>query len=255
MIHPTAIIHEGAFIGEDCEIGPWCEIGPEVVLGAGNILFAGVVIMGQTHIGTGNRFFPHAVLGTDPQDLKYNGEPTGLKIGNRNTIREYVTINRSNHAGEDTVIGDGNLLMAYAHVAHNCLIGSNCVIANAVQMAGHLVVGDHVSVGGSTAIHQFVHLGTHAFVGGASAVKKDIAPFTRGQGNPYKTVGLNSVGLMRKGFSPEAVAAIKKVYNLFYREGLNTSQALAVADAWPDLTPEQRIFVEFIRGAERGLSN
>lgn len=255
QIHPTAVIHAGAVIGEDCEIGPWCEIGPDVVLGAGNRLASGVVIMGWTTIGEGNKFFPHAVIGTDPQDLKYNGEPTRLRIGSRNSIREYVTINRSNSTEEDTVVGDGNLLMAYAHVAHNCQIGSGCVIANSVQLAGHLVVGDYVTIGGLTGVHQFVHLGTHAFVGGASAVKKDIAPYTRGMGNPYKTVGLNSVGLMRKGFSTETVVAIKMIYNLFYRKGLNTSQALAQADTLSDLIPEQQVFIEFVRGAHRGLSN
>lgn len=253
-IHPTAIVAEEAVIGEGCVIGPYCQIGPEAVLGARNTLYSNVVISGRSHIGDENRFFPYCVIGTDPQDLKYNGEPTGLRIGSRNTIREFVTVNRSNQAAEETILGDDNLLMEYVHVAHNCHIGNFCVIANTVQLAGHLVVGDHVSIGGLTAVHQFVHIGTHAFVGGASAIKKDIAPYTRGQGNPYKTVGLNSVGLMRKGFSTQAVAAIKQMYNLFYREGLNTSQALEKAEASGELTPEQQIFVEFIRQADRGLS-
>ncbi len=253
-IHPTAIIAAGARIGADCVIGPYCQIGPEVVLGERNLLVSNVIIAGRTTLGDDNRIFPYAVLGTDPQDLKYKGEPTGLVIGSRNAIREFVTVNRSNQLGEDTVVGSDNLLMEYAHVAHNCQIGNFCVIANTVQMAGHLVISDHVTVGGATAIHQFVHIGTHAFVGGASAIKKDIAPYTRGQGNPYKTVGLNSVGLTRRGFSNEAVAAIKEVYNLFYRKGLNTSQALEAAEGLPDLTPEQRIFIDFIKAADRGLS-
>jgi UDP-N-acetylglucosamine acyltransferase len=254
LIHPTAIIHEGAVIGEGCEIGPYCQIGPEVVLGKSNKLMSNVIITGQAVIGDDNRFFSYAVIGTDPQDLKYGGEPTGLRIGDRNTIREFVTINRSNQAGEYTKVGSDNLLMEYVHVAHNCQIGNFCVIANTVQMAGHLVIADHVSIGGATAIHQFVHIGTHAFVGGASAIKKDIAPYTRGQGNPYKTVGLNSVGLLRKGFSSEAVNAIQKIYNLFYREGMNTSQALEAVSQWQELTPEQQAFVDFVRSADRGLS-
>ncbi|MDZ4181521.1 MAG: acyl-ACP--UDP-N-acetylglucosamine O-acyltransferase [Candidatus Cloacimonadaceae bacterium] len=254
IIHPTAIIQEGAVIGENCEIGAYCIVGSKVRLGDNNILKAHVIIDGDVTIGSGNRFFSYAVVGTDPQDLKYAGEPTRLRIGNNNTIREFVTINRSNQMEEDTVIGDGNLLMAYVHVAHNCYVGSHCVIANTVQMAGHLHIADYAIIGGATAIHQFVHIGTHSFVGGASAIKKDIAPYTRGQGNPYKTVGLNSVGLVRKGFSNDSVAAIKAVYNLFYRSGLNTSQALEAVKELGTLTPEQEIFVDFVRNAERGLS-
>ena len=211
-IHPTAIIEKGAIIGEDCEIGPYCHIGPEVILGDRNVLSSSVVIMGKSEIGNENRIFSYAVIGTDPQDLKYHGEPTGLKIGDHNIIREFVTINRSNQEGEFTLVGNDNMLMEYVHIAHNCHIGSHCVVANTVQMAGHIIVQDYATIGGLTAIHQFVHIGTYAFVGGASAVKKDIAPYTRGQGNPYKTVGLNTIGLTRRGFSIEAQNAIMKVY-------------------------------------------
>lgn len=255
FIHPTAIIREGAVIGEDCHVGPYCQIGPEVVLGARNHLVSNVILDGQTRIGEENRFFAYCVIGTEPQDLKFKGEHTGLRIGSRNTFREFVTVNRSNQAGEETIVRDNNLLMEYVHVAHNCHIGSFCVIANIVQMAGHLVIQDHATIGGATAIHQFVHIGTHAFVGGASAIKKDIAPYTRGQGNPYKTVGLNSIGLTRKGFSSETVEAIKKIYNVFYRQGLNTAQALEEVKTLGELTPEQQIFVDFVMNADRGLSN
>ena len=254
-IHPTAMIHPGAVIGPDCEIGPWCQIGEDVVLGGGNILHANVIIMGCTRIGAENKIFPHAVIGTDPQDLKYRGAKSGLRIGDRNLIREFVTINRSNQTDELTVVGDDNLLMAYVHVAHNCNIGSGCVISNSAQLAGHVVVGDQASIGGLTAVHQFVHIGTHAFVGGASAVKKDIAPYTRGMGNPYKTVGLNSVGLTRNGFAQDTLAAIKEIYKLFYQSGLNVSQAMAEAAKWHGLTPEQQIFVDFVRAGQRGLSH
>ncbi len=254
-IHQTAIVEEGAIIGENCQIGPYCQIGKDVVMGEDNILISNVIISGHTTLGKGNKISPYAVIGTDPQDLKFGGEPTRLRIGDNNTIREFVTINRSNQMEEDTVVGSNNLLMEYVHVAHNCQIGSFCVIANAVQMAGHLHIQDNATIGGQTAIHQFVHIGTHAFVGGASAIKKDIAPYTRGQGNPYKTVGLNSVGLVRKGFSNESVAKIKAIYNLFYRSGLNTSQALAEAEKMGDLSPEQMTFIEFVRNADRGLSD
>lgn len=254
FIHPTSIVEEGAVIGAECHIGPYCRIGKDVVLGAGNRLISNVIIEGHTILGEGNKISPYAVLGTDPQDLKFKDEPTRLRIGSHNTIREFVTINRSNQMAEDTVVGDNNLIMEYVHIAHNCQIGSNCVIANVVQFAGHVHVHDFATIGGVTAVHQFVHIGTQAFVGGASAIKKDIVPYSRGQGNPYKTVGLNSVGLMRKGFSSETIAGIKAIYNLFYRSGLNTSQALAKAEAREDLNPEQLTFIEFVKHAERGIS-
>lgn len=253
-IHPTAVIHPDANIGEGCVIGPYCSIGANVVLGANNTLANNVILDGYTTIGEGNKIFSYAVLGTDPQDLKFKGEDTKLRIGNNNTIREFVTINRSNMMEEDTVVGNNNLIMEYVHIAHNCQIGSFCVIANVVQFAGHVHVHDNATIGGVTAVHQFVHIGTHAFVGGASAIKKDIVPYTRGQGNPYKTVGLNSVGLMRKGFSTETIAGIKEIYNLFYRKKLNTTQALERAMAMENLNPEQLIVIDFVKKAERGIS-
>lgn len=254
-IHPSAIVSPEAVIGEGCQIGPFCQIGADVVLGKGNSLGSNVVIDGCTQIGDNNRFFPFCVIGSESQDLKYQGGKTGLRIGSGNTFREFVTIARSSSEGGQTVLGDRNLFMNYVHVGHDCVVGSGCIVANSVQMAGHLVIGDEVNIGGMTAIHQFVHVGMHAFVGGASAVKKDIAPYTRGMGNPYKTVGLNSVGLMRKGFDSETVEAIKRIYRLFYRQGLNVSQALETASKWHPLTPEQQIFVDFVRSSQRGLSN
>jgi UDP-N-acetylglucosamine acyltransferase len=253
-IHPTAIIEEGAVIGENCNIGPYCNIGKYVVLGANNHLIANVTISGHTTIGDGNKIYPYAVVGTEPQDLKYKGEPTRLRVGSNNTIREFVTINCSNEMDEDTVVGDNNLLMEYVHIAHNCQIGSHCVIANIAQCGGHVHIDDYASVGGLTAIHQFVHIGSYAFVGGASAINKDIVPFSRGQGNPYQSVGLNTIGMVRKGFSNETIAKIKEIYNLFYRSGLNISQAMEKALQIPDPTPEQIIFIQFVQNAERGIS-
>ena len=255
MIHPTAIVDPNAKIGSDCYIGPYCTIGKNVVIGDNNYLVSSVVIDGYTTIGDGNKIFPYAILGTDPQDLKFKGEATRLNVGNNNTIREFVTINRSNQMEEDTNVGNNNLLMEYLHIAHNCQIGNNCVIANAVQLAGHVHIHDNATIGGQTAVHQFVHIGTHSFVGGASAIKKDIVPYTRGQGNPYKTVGLNSVGLVRRGFSNESVAAIKAIYNHYYRKGLNVSQATASIDSLGTLTSEQIVFLNFVKNSERGLSN
>ena len=254
IIHPTAIIEEGAVIGDNCYIGPYCHIGKDVVLGSNNNLIANVTILGDTIIGDGNKIFPYAVLGTEPQDLKYKGEQTRLQIGSNNTIREFVTINCSNQIDEDTVVGNNNLIMEYVHIAHNCQIGSHCVIANVVQFGGHVHINDYASVGGLTAVHQFVHIGSYAFVGGASAVNKDVVPFSRGQGNLYKSVGLNTIGMMRKGFSTETIAKIKEIYNLFYRSGLNTSQAIEKALQIPNPTPEQLIFIEFVQNAQRGIS-
>lgn len=253
-IHPTAVVQDGAVIGDGCSIGAYCNIGAHVVLGENNKLLSNVIIDGHTTIGDGNKISPYAVLGTDPQDLKFKNEPTRLRIGNNNTIREFVTINRSNQMEEDTVVGNNNLIMEYVHIAHNCQIGSHCVIANVVQFAGHVHVHDFATIGGVTAVHQFVHIGTQSFVGGASAIKKDVVPYSRGQGNPYKTVGLNSVGLMRKGFSTETIAGIKAIYNLFYRSGMNTTQALKTAEAMENLSPEQLTFIEFVKTADRGIS-
>jgi len=255
FIHPSAIIDPSAVIGDDCQIGPYCQIGPGVTLGARNLLASNVIIGRNTIIGNDNKISPYAVVGTDPQDLKFGGEETWLQIGSFNTIREFVTINRSNKPDENTVIGDYNLLMEYVHVAHNCQLGNHIVIANAVNMAGHVHIQDWVSLGGVSGIHQFVQIGTHSFVGGMSAIKKDIAPYTRGQGNPYKTVGLNSVGLMRKGFSTDTIAGIKRVYKLFYESKLNTTQAMQAVAELGELSPEQLIFVNFVKNCERGLSN
>lgn len=254
FIHPTAVIDPQANIGEDCYIGPYCIIGPNVTLGDRNHLFSNVIIGKNATLSTDNKISSYAVLGTDPQDLKFGGEETHLVIGSHNTIREFVTINRSNQVEEATVVGDHNLIMEYAHIAHNCQIGNHIIIANAVNMAGHVHIHDWVTIGGIVGIHQFVHIGTHAFVGGMSALKKDIAPYTRGQGNPYETVGLNSVGLMRKGFSSDTVAGIKKIYKLFYESKLNTTQALQATAELGELTPEQQTFVDFVKSCDRGLS-
>jgi len=252
-IHPTAIVHEGAQLGNNVKIGPWCIIGENVKIGDDTILYSNVIVDGDTEIGEGNRIFHSAVLGTDPQDLKYNGEPTRVIIGNRNTIREFVTINRSASLADPVTVGDGCLLMTYSHVAHNCHIGNGVILANSVNLAGHITIGDYVTLGGLTAVHQFVKIGRFSFIGGASGVKKDVPPYTRGEGMPYRLVGLNSVGLQRKGFSPEQVEAIWHVYRHFYNKGLNVSQALETVDTLGELSPEQNEFVEFVRHAERGI--
>ncbi|MDP8232888.1 MAG: acyl-ACP--UDP-N-acetylglucosamine O-acyltransferase [Candidatus Zophobacter franzmannii] len=252
-VHPTAIIDPDAIIGDGCVIGPYCIVGPRVKIGKNNTLQANVIVNGPTTMGDGNKVSPFAVIGTDPQDLKFGGEDTFLEIGDNNTIREYATINRANGPEEPTRVGSNNLIMAYAHIAHNCQIGNSIVIANAVTFAGHVLVDDFAIIGGVTAIHQFVHIGKYSFIGGCSAVKKDIPPFVRGQGNPLVISGLNGVGLLRKGFTSEEVTGIKRVYKLFYRRNLNTLQAIAEAEKM-ELSDEQKKFVDFVRNSERGIT-
>ena len=252
-IHPTAFVHPQAKIGENVQIGPFCIIGENVQIGDDCKLVSGVVIDGNTIIGKGNKFFHAAVIGTNPQDLKYKGEPTQLIIGDNNIFREFVTVNRSATMTEATTVGNNCLIMAYAHIAHNCQIGNNAIIANAVNIAGHVHIHDFVTIGGMTAVHQFVKIGKYAFVGGVSGVKKDVPPYTRGEGMPYKAIGLNSVGLRRKGFSSDKIEAIKQIYKLFFQSSLNVSQALQKISGWKELTAEQKEFVEFVRNSERGI--
>ncbi len=252
-VHPTAIVDKDAKIGDGTVIGPYCIIGSDVVIGKNNSFQSHVIVNGPTEMGDGNKVSPYAVIGTDPQDLKFDGSKTYLRIGDNNTIREYATINRSNGPGEATVVGDNNLIMAYAHIAHNCQIGNSIVIANAVNFAGHVIVEDFAIIGGVTAVHQFVKIGKYAFIGGCSAVKKDVPPFVRGQGNLFEVHGLNGIGLLRKGFSKEAVAGLKKVYKLYYRSSLNTAQATAEAEKL-DMIDVQKEFVDFVRNSERGIT-
>lgn len=252
-IHPTAIIKEGAILGKNCIIGPYCVITESVVLGENNHLQSHVVIDGDTTVGDGNEFYPFACIGTKPQDLKYKGEPTRVKIGSNNTIREYVTINASNGLEEDTVVGDGNLIMSYVHIAHNCQIGNNVIISSSTNFAGHVHILDHAIISGMCAANQFVKIGRYAFVGGGSQIKKDIPPFTRGQGVDYYLGGINAVGLQRRGFTAEEISDIKEVYKIFYRSGLNVSQAIAEAEKLPNLTAYQREFIEFAKSSDRGI--
>jgi len=254
-IHPTAIVHKNAKIADDAIIGPYAYIGENVTIGSRSEVMLHAVIDGNTTIGEGNKIYPSACIGLQPQDLKYKGEQTRLIIGDNNQIREFATMHLSATLEEDTVVGNNNLLMAYTHVAHNCQIGSNIVMANAVNLAGHVHVHDYAIVGGLTAVVQFVHIGAYAFIGGASSIKKDIPPFTRGQGaDHYRVSGINSIGMTRKGFTPEQIFAVKKIYKLFYHSRLNVSQAIEAAEALPDITKEQLLFIKFCKESVRGIT-
>ena len=251
-IHSTAIVDPGAEIGADVSIGAYAVIGPNVVIGAGSRIGPHAVIHCNTFIGEQCAIHQGASLGNDPQDLKYNGEPSELHIGTRTVVREYCTINRGTAASGKTEVGNECLLMAYAHVAHDCVLGDHVVIANAVNMGGHVHIGDWAVVGGMTAIHQFARIGPHAFVGGSSAVRKDVPPYVKASGSPLKLYGLNTVGLQRRGFSEAVRRELKRAYRILYASDLNISQALSQARR--DLEPLREVeeFLAFIEGGIRG---
>jgi UDP-N-acetylglucosamine acyltransferase len=226
-VHATAIVDESAILGEGVSVGPYAVIGPAVRIGPGTEIGPHVYIQRDTTVGRDCVIHKGAVLGTDPQDLKYGDEPTALVIGDRTVVREFCTLNRGTTASGRTVIGDDCLLMAYVHVAHDCHLGNHVVISNAVNMGGHVTIGDWAGVGGMTPIHQFVRIGAHSFIGGASRVVKDIPPYVKAAGNPIQLYGLNSVGLQRRGYSDEVRRELKRAYRLLFRSELNVSQALA----------------------------
>lgn len=253
-VHATAVIDPTAELGADVEIGPYCVIGPNVVLGDGTRLGPHVVITRDTVLGPGCDVHAGAALGGDAQDLKYSGEPARLVVGARTVIREFATLNRGTGARGVTEIGSGCLIMAYAHVAHDCVIGNNVVIANAVNMGGHVTIEDSAIVGGLTAIHQFARIGRHAMVSGASAVRKDVPPFVKAAGNPLRLYGLNAVGLRRRGFPAQVRQELRRLYRLFFQSNLNVGQALEAARAEVEPLPEVLAFLEFIEKSERGIT-
>lgn len=253
-IHPTALVDPSAELGEGVSVGPFTLIGPGVSVGAGTRIGPHVLIERDTRLGRDCVVHMGAVLGTDPQDLKYAGEPVRLEIGDRVVVREYATLNRGTAALGYTSIGSDCLLMAYAHVAHDCQLGDHVIISNSVNMGGHVTIEDWVTVGGGTQIHQFARIGCHAFVGGASAVRKDIPPFVKAAGSPMQLYGLNSVGLQRRGFDEEVRRELKRAYRLFFASSYNTSQALARARDELRALPEIETFLAFFEASERGVS-
>jgi len=252
-IHPTALVDPEAELGDGVTIGPWAMVGPRVRIGDGTVVGPGVLIERNTTVGRECRLHKGAVLGTDPQDLKYDGEDTRLTVGDRTVIREYATLNRGTTASGMTSVGDDCLLMAYTHVAHDCRVGNNVVLSNAVNMAGHVEIQDWAIVGGLTPIHQFVRIGTHAFVGGQSRISQDVVPYCRVAGIPAKIYGLNSVGLERRGFAPETRAALKKAYRLLFQSKMNVSEGLAQAREELDPVPEVTRLLDFVESSERGI--
>ena len=259
QIHPTAIVDTAAQLDSSVTVGPYAVIGPQVRIGAGTSIGAHCVIEGRTTIGEGNRFFQFNSIGAEPQDKKYKGEDTELVIGDRNTVREFCTFNRGvPGAGGKTTIGDDNWIMAYTHIAHDCHISNNVTMANNTTLAGHVLIGDWVTVGGLTGIHQFVKIGAHAMVGFASAVSQDVPPFMLVDGNPLAVRGFNTVGLKRRGFSAERLAAVKQMHRLLYRQGKTLDEARAAIEALTAETPEAAQDVAlmngFLAGATRGIA-
>ncbi len=253
-IHPTALIDPAADLGSDVQIGPFTIIGPGVTIGAGTRIASSVLIERDTTVGEDCIVAHGAVLGTDPQDLKYMGEPTVLRIGDRTVIREYATLNRGTAALGYSAVGSDCMLMAYVHVAHDCQLGDHVILSNSVHMGGHVTIGDWAIVGGVTPIHQFVRIGPHAFIGGGSRVAKDVPPFVKAAGSPMQLYGLNSVGLQRRGFSEEARRELKRAYRLFFASTYNITQALERARAELQSLPAIDEFISFFEDSGRGVS-
>ncbi|MFP5272532.1 acyl-ACP--UDP-N-acetylglucosamine O-acyltransferase [Coleofasciculus sp.] len=246
LIHPTAVIHPGAQLHPTVQIGAYAVIGDNVKVGSQTKIGAHAVLEGPTEIGARNQIFPGAAIGLEPQDLKYDGAPSWVRIGDDNRIREYVTINRATGAGEATVIGDSNLLMAYVHVAHNCVLENSVVIANGVALAGHVHIESKATIGGVLGIHQFVHIGRLAMVGGMSRIDRDVPPYMLVEGNPARVRSLNLVGLKRAGISAESLEDLKKAFRMLYRSDYTFNQALEQLNLISDHEQVQhlRLFLE-----------
>ncbi len=255
VIHSTAIIDPGARLAPDVSVGPYSIIGAEVEIGSGTQVGPHVVINGPTTIGKENRIFQFTSIGENPQDKKYAGERTTLEIGDRNSIREFVTFNRGTADGiGKTVIGSDNLFMAYSHVAHDCIVGSHTVFANAASLSGHVKVGDYAILGGFTSVHQFTQIGTKALCGLGSVVVQDIPPYSTAAGNRARTVGINKEGLKRKGFPPELIRALHKSFRELLKSRTPKKDVYEKLQPLCDRYPEVEEFVSFIKNSERGIA-
>jgi len=252
-IHATAIVHPGALLEEGVEVGPFSIIEDRVKIGAGTKIGARVTIEGNTTIGRENELFTGAVVGSVTQDKKYQGGDTFLKIGDRNKIREYVTINPGTQDGTETVIGNDNLIMAYAHVAHDCIIGNNTTIANGATFAGHVIVEDRAIIGGLSGVHQFVRIGSLAIVGGCSKVVQDIPPFMMVDGHPARAFGLNTIGLDRAQISSDEKLRLKKVFKIVFRSKLSLKNAIKHIETDVETSPVVTQVIEFLKKSERGI--
>ncbi len=246
-------IHPGARIGQNVKIDPFTVIHDDVVIGDDTWIGSNVTIFPGARIGRNCSVFPGAVISAVPQDLKFSGEITTAEVGDNTTIREFVTINRGTKALGKTVVGKNNLLMAYVHVAHDCVVGNNCILANGVTLAGHINIEDYAIIGGLSAIHQFVQIGSHVMISGGSLVRKDVPPFVKAAHEPLSYVGINTVGLRRRGFSPEKIAEIQDIYRIYFVKGLSSTHALEEIEKAIVPSGERNKILSFIRNSTRGM--
>ncbi|HVO74826.1 MAG TPA: acyl-ACP--UDP-N-acetylglucosamine O-acyltransferase [Ignavibacteriaceae bacterium] len=253
-IHPSSIIDPKAEIADEVEIGPFCVVEGDVRIGKGTRLLNNVSVFNGARLGENNVIYPGASISTNPQDLKYSGEYTEAFIGNGNSIRECVTISRATIDTKKTIIGNNCLLMAYSHVAHDCIVENHCILANSVALAGHVVLEEYTILGGLVGVHQFVRIGQHAMIGAHSMVVKDVPPFSLFSGNPLEYNGLNLTGLRRRNFSDESIEALKKAYTFIFTSNLNTTQALEKIQTEVNNCEEVNHLIKFIRESRRGIS-
>ncbi len=253
MNQPLAYVHPQAKIAKNVVIEPFVNIEKNVTIEEGTWIGSNVTIMEGAHIGRNCRIFPGAVIAAIPQDLKYDGEDTLVKIGNEVTIREFVTINRGTKANMETVIGDNCLLMAYVHIAHDCILRNNVILANAVNLGGHIIIDDWAIVGGLAAIHQFVHIGAHAFISGGGMARKDIPPFCKAGREPLAFAGVNSIGLRRRGFSNDRINEIQEIYRILFLRGKNITQSVNYIEANMPATTDRDEILSFIARSQRGI--
>lgn len=253
MNQPLAYIHPGAKIATNVVVEPFTTIHNNVTVGSGTWIGSNVTIMEGARIGKNCRIFPGAVISAVPQDLKFDGEDSLAIIGDNTTIRECVTVNRGTKALGKTQIGDNCLIMATSHIAHDCVIGNNCILANGSVIAGHVIVGDFAILSGLVAVHQFIHIGEHALVSGGSLVRKDVPPFTKAGKEPLSYIGINSIGLRRRGFKTEKIREIQNIFRILYQRNYNTTQALEKIEAEMEATSERDQIILFIKNSQRGI--
>ena len=253
MYQPLSYIHPGAKIAKNVVVEPFTSIDKDVVIGEGSWIGSNVTIMSGARIGKNVSIFPGSVISAVPQDLKFKGEDTTAVIGDNTTIRECVTINRGTSDRNKTKIGKNCLIMAYSHVAHDCFIGNNCIFSNNSTLAGHVTVGDHVILAGMVAVHQFCSIGNHAFVAGGSLVRKDIPPYVKAAREPISYVGINSVGLRRRGFDSSVIMQIQSIYRTLYQKKYNNTQAVSIMEAEMEATKERDEIIQFIKNSQRGI--
>ncbi|MHA7111703.1 acyl-ACP--UDP-N-acetylglucosamine O-acyltransferase [Sunxiuqinia elliptica] len=253
MKQPLAYVHSESQVADNVVIEPFVTIDKDVIIGEGTRIGSNVTIMPGTRIGKNCRIFPGAVIGAVPQDLKFKGEYTTVEIGDNTTIREFVTINRGTAARGKTVVGSNCLIMAYVHIAHDCLVGSNVILVNSTQLAGEVVVDDWAIIGGMTAIHQFCHIGSHVMISGGSLVRKDVPPFIKAGREPLSYVGINSIGLRRRSYNNDKIREVQEIYRYIYQKGLNTAQAVEIIEAEMSATPERDEILLFVKDSKRGI--